>query len=220
MCAAANKGAGKMKKLAFSILVLTLLAGAGVTRAVSPTAQSAQATQSADKTAPSYDMKGQALLDLDGVNKKFVSLADALPQDKFTWRPSDDSRSFAEVFLHVAGERYGILSLMGATPPAGYDRKTFEKSTTDKAKIIEELNKSWDYAQKTIQGMANSDFAKLLPKLGPDANEGDVIYILVADAHEHLGQAVAYARVNGIVPPWTAAAAAAAAAKKAQQPQK
>ena len=209
-----------MKKLAFSILALAILAGAGVTRAVSPSAQSAQATPSTDKTAPSYDMKGQALVDLDIVNKKFISLAEALPQDKFTWRPSEDSRSFAEVFLHVAGERYGILSLMGAPPPAGYDRKTFEKSTTDKAKIIEELNKSWEYAQKTIQGMANSDFAKLLPKLGPDANEGDVIYILVADAHEHLGQAVAYARVNAIVPPWTAAAAAAAAAKKAQQPQK
>jgi uncharacterized damage-inducible protein DinB len=218
MCAAANKGAGKMKKLAFSILGLTLLAGAGVTRAGLPSAQTAQTAQSADKTAPSYDMKGQALVDLDGVNKKFISLAEALPQDKFTWRPSEDSRSFAEVFLHVAGERYGILGLMGAAPPAGYDRKTFEKSTTDKAKIIEELNKSWEYAQKTIQGMANSDFAKLLPKLGPDANEGDVIYILVADAHEHLGQAIAYARVNAIVPPWTVAAAAAA--KKAQESQK
>jgi uncharacterized damage-inducible protein DinB len=214
MCAAANKGAGKMKKLAFPILVFTLLAGAGVTRAVPQSAQSAPPAQSTDKTAPSYDMKGQALVDLDIVNKKFISLAQALPQDKFTWRPSEDSRSFAEVFLHVAGERYGILGLMGAAPPAGYDRKTFEKSTTDKAKIIEELNKSWEYTQKTIQGMANSDFAKLLPKLGPDANEGDVIYILVADAHEHLGQAVAYARVNAIVPPWTAAAAAAA--KKAQ----
>ena len=207
-----------MKKLAFSILGLTLLAGAGVTRAGLPSAQTAQTAQSADKTAPSYDMKAQALVDLDIVNKKLVSLADALPQDKFTWRPSEDSRSFAEVFLHVAGERYGILALMGATPPPGLDPKTYEKSTTDKAKIIEELNKSWEYAQKTIQGMANSDFAKLLPKLGPAANEGDVIYILVADAHEHLGQVIAYARVNAIVPPWTVAAAAAA--KKAQQPQK
>ena len=209
-----------MKKLSFSILCFALLAGVGVSRAASPLAQSAQATQSTDKTAPSYDMKGQALVDLDIVNKKFVSLANALPQDKFTWRPSDDSRSFAEVFLHVAGERYGILGLMGAAPPTGFDPKTYEKSTTDKTKIIDELNKSWEYTQKTIQGMANSDFAKLLPKLGPDANEGDVIYILVADAHEHLGQVIAYARANGIVPPWTAAAAAAAAAKKAQQPQK
>jgi len=161
-------------------------------------------------------MKAQALQDLGGVQKKFVDLANALPADKFTWRPSADSRSFAEVFLHVAGERYQILALGGATPPAGFDGKTFEKSTTDKAGIVAELNKSWEFAQKTINGMSNADFAKLLPKLGPQANAGDVVYILVADAHEHLGQAVAYARVNGIVPPWTVQAQKKAAEKKAQ----
>src|SRR5579863_10732313 len=94
-----------------------------------------------DHTAPSYDMKAQALLDLEVVQKKFVDLANAVPADKMTWRPSADSRSFAEVLLHVAGERYGILSLMGAEKPAGYDRKTFEKSTTDRAQIVAELNK-------------------------------------------------------------------------------
>src|SRR5271168_2487461 len=200
-----------MKRVFVAIVLVAAGLAAG---AVQLSAQNSDATASADHSSPSYDLKAQALLDLEAVQKKFVDLADVLPTGKLTWRPSPDSRSFAEVFLHVAGERYGILGLMGAAPPAGYDRKTFEKSTTDKAKIIEELNKSWDYAQKTIQGMANSDFAKLLPKLGPDANEGDVIYILVADAHEHLGQVVAYARVNAIVPPWTAAAAAAAATKK------
>jgi hypothetical protein len=106
---------------------------------------------------------------------------------------------------------------MGATPPAGFDGKTFEKSTTDQARIVDELNKSWDFAQKNIQEMTNADFAKLLPKLGPQANAGDVIYILVADAHEHLGQSVAYARVNGIAPPWTVEAQKKAAEKKAQQ---
>lgn len=178
----------------------------------------AQTTASTDTTAPSYDMKAQSLQDLGVVQKKFVDLANALPADKLTWRPTADSRSFAEVFLHVAGERYGILALMGTEPPAGFDGKTFEKSTTDRAKIVEELNKSWDFTQKAINGMTNADFAKLLPKLGPQANAGDVIYILVADAHEHLGQSVAYARENGIVPPWTVEqqkkAADAKAAKK------
>ena len=175
------------------------------------------ADAAADKTAPSYDMKAQALLDLEGVQKKFVALADAVPADKLTWRPAPDARSFAEVFLHVAGERYGIMALMGAEKPAGFDGKTFEKSTTDRAQIVAELNKSWEFAQKAINGMSNADFAKLLPKLGPQANAGDVVYILVADAHEHLGQAVAYARENGVVPPWTVAAQKAAAEKKAEQ---
>jgi uncharacterized damage-inducible protein DinB len=187
-----------MKRAFLSALFLTVCLAAG---AIGAGAQNADAT--ADHTAPSYDMKGQSLADLQVVQKKFVDLANSLPADKLTWRPSADSRSFAEVFLHVAGERYQILALMGTEPPAGFDGKTYEKSTTDKARIVEELNKSWDFAQKAINGMTNADFAKLLPKLGPQANAGDVIYILVADAHEHLGQVVAYARVNGIVPPWT-----------------
>ena len=170
-----------------------------------------------DHTAPTYDMKGQALVDLEQMPKKFVDLANALPADKLTWRPSADSRSFAEVFLHVAAERYGILGLMGAEPPAGVDRKALEKSTTERARIVDELNKSWDFAKKTIQAMPNAEFAKPLPKLGPQANAGDVVYILVADNHEHLGQSIAYARENGIVPPWTVQAQKAAAEKKAEQ---
>jgi uncharacterized damage-inducible protein DinB len=199
-----------MNKVLRTVLFLLLALGA-----IGTSAQNSDAAASADHTAPSYDMKAQSLVDLQGMQKKFVELADALPADKFTWRPSADSRSFAEVFLHVAGERYGILGLMGVAPPAGFDGKTFEKSTTDKAKIVEELNQSWVFTQKAINGMSNADFAKLLPKLGPQANAGDVVYILVADAHEHLGQSVAYARENGIVPPWTVEAKKQAEEKKA-----
>ena len=198
------------------LAALLLLVGLSVA-ATGAFGQNAGPAASDDHTAPSYDMKAQSLEDLERVQKKFVELANAVPADKFTWRPSADSRSFAEVFLHVAGERYGILGLMGTAPPAGFDGKTFEKSTTDRARIVEELNKSWEFAQKAINGMSNADFAKLLPKLGPQANAGDVIYILVADAHEHLGQSVAYARENGIVPPWTVEAQKKAAEKKAEQ---
>jgi uncharacterized damage-inducible protein DinB len=196
---------------ALSLLILSF----GAIGAFSQTAQSM--APSTDHTPPSYDMKPQSLLDLEGVQKKFVALVNALPVDKLTWRPASDARSFAEVFLHVSGERYGFLGLMGAQPPAGFDPKTFEKSTTDPARIVEELNKSWEFTKTTIGDMTNADFAKPLPKVGPQANAGDIVYLLVADAHEHLGQLVAYARANGIVPPWTVAAQKQAAEKKAQQ---
>ena len=198
-------------------LLLPFLLAAAVLSSVATGASAQTADATADHTAPSYDMKAQSLADLGVVQKKMVDLANAIPADKMTWRPSDDSRSFAEVFLHVAGERYKVLGLGGAVPPADFNGKTYEKSTTDKAQIVAELNKTWDFAQKTINGMSNADFAKLLPKLGPQANAGDVVYILVADAHEHLGQAVTYARVNGVVPPWTVDAQKKAAEKKAQQ---
>src|ERR1700724_2587535 len=201
-----------MNKMFLAVLFLLAGLSAGTIGASGQSSDTA-----ADKTSPSYDMKAQSLLDLERVQKKFVDLANVLPADKMTWRPSADARSFREVFLHVAGERYGILGLMGVTPPAGFDGKTFEKSTTDRSQIVAELNKSWEFTEKAIDGMSNADFAKLLPKLGPQANAGDVIYILVADAHEHLGQVVAYARENGIVPPWTAEAEKKAAEKKAEQ---
>ena len=195
-----------MTKLLISMLWFFGCVGAGVAVA-----------EQTDSTSPSYDLKAQALLDLETVQKKFVDLANAVPAGKFGWKPSADTRSFAEVLMHVAGERYQILGLMGAKAPDEFDVKTFEKSTAQKAEIIAELDKTWEFTKQTIGGMSNADFAKPLPKLGPQANAGDVVYILVADAHEHLGQAITYARVNGVVPPWTAQARKKAAEKKAPQ---
>ena len=195
-----------MTKLLVSMLLILGFVGTGLAVA-----------EQTDSTSPSYDLKAQALLDLGNVQKKFVDLANAVPADKFGWKPSGDTRSFAEVLMHVAGERYQILGLMGAKAPEHFDGKTFEKSKADKAEVIAELNKTWEFTKQTISGMNNADFAKLLPKLGPQANAGDVVYILVADAHEHLGQAITYARVNGVVPPWTVDAQKKAAEKKAQQ---
>jgi len=184
----------------------------------SPAVHVAQQTQTqapADKTPPSYDMKPQSVLDLQTMQKKFVTLAEAIPADKFTWRPVDGVRSFSELFLHVSSANYGIPSMGGGAMPPGFDRKTFEKSTTDKAKVIAEMNKSFESAIAYVQAMSNADFNKPDTKLGPDANDGDVVYILVVHGHEMLGQAIAYARMNGVVPPWTAAAAHKAAAKPA-----
>ena len=195
-----------MIKLLISMLLFFAFVGAG-----------AAVAEQTDSTSPSYDLKAQALLDLENVQKKFVDLANAVPAGKFGWKPSADTRSFAEVLMHVAGERFQILGLMGAKAPDEFDVKTFEKSKTEKAEIIAELDKTWEFTKQTVGGMSNADFAKPLPKLGPQANAGDVVYILVADAHEHLGQAITYARVNGVVPPWTVQAQKKAAEKKAQR---
>lgn len=207
-----------MRNAFLSALAFSFLLASGATQAARPTKSAQQPAQTKDTTPPSYDMKPQSLQDLEAMNQKFVTLAQAIPADKFTWRPADGTRSIAAVFLHVAGERYGILGLMGVAPPPGLDLKNLEASTTDKAQVIDQLNKSWEFTRTTINNMTNAEFAKPQPKLGPEANSGDVVYILVADAHEHLGQIIAYARVNGIVPPWTVAAQKrAVAAPKPQQ---
>jgi uncharacterized damage-inducible protein DinB len=185
-----------MKDLCFSALLFAFALSASATPAV--------AAQPEDKTPPSYDMKAQSLQDLEDMHKKFVSLAEATPADKFTWRPGEGVRSVSEAFLHVADMNFQMPVAIGATPAPGYKKEGYEKSTTDKAKVIEQLNQSFDYVHAYVDSMTNADFAKPELKFGPQANAGDIIYIIVADDHEHLGQSVAYARLNGIVPPWTA----------------
>jgi uncharacterized damage-inducible protein DinB len=192
-----------VKKSLRFILSLALLIFLGAHTAA---AGQQAAAPPADKTAPSYDMKAQAALDLQQLQQKFIALAGAIPQEKYTWRPAPDVRSISELFLHVAAASFNFPVARGTAPFPGFDAKDFEKSTTDKTKIIDWLNKSFTYAIAATQSMSNADFAKRVPKLGPDANEGDVIYLMVTHAHEHLGQAIANSRANGIVPPWTAAA--------------
>ena len=151
-------------------------------------------------------MKAQAALDIQQMQQKFTSLAEAIPQEKYNWRPGQGVRSVGELFLHTAAASFNFPPLMGQGAAAGFDGKDFEKSTTDKAKIIDWLNKSFAYSINSVQGMSNAEYAKLLPKLGPQANAGDVVYLMVVHDHEMLGQAISYARSIGVVPPWTAAA--------------
>ena len=204
-----------MKRALLPMFVLSLAVALGAPRlalsASHPARGAAPATQDAapaqDKTAPNYDIKGEALVDEQQLEQKFIALAEAVPADKYTWRPADGVRSIAEVYLHVAQSNYGILKYAGASIPAGKDAKTFEKSTTDKAKIVAELKASFDWVHQNITNLSNADLAQPLKELGPDANKGDVLYLVATHAHEHLGQSIAYARMNGVTPPWTKMAA-------------
>src|SRR3974377_79286 len=81
-------------------------------------ARQAQTNDSTDKTSPTYDMKAQALVDLQGLQKKYTELAEAIPADKFTWRPEPGARSVSELFLHVAAANYNIPTMMTGTEPA------------------------------------------------------------------------------------------------------
>jgi uncharacterized damage-inducible protein DinB len=167
------------------------------------TAQAQPAVSAGDP--PSYDLKPQALQDLQTMQKQFADLADAVPVEKFTWRPGDGVRSFSEVFLHVASLNFSLAPNFGAAPAPGFTQKDYEKSTTDKAKIISQINQSFEYVRVALEKRSNKQLQTIVKQFGPDASEGDIVFLIVADAHEHLGQAVAYACMNGIVPPWTAA---------------
>jgi len=134
---------------------------------------------------------------------KFNRLAEAIPADKYAWRPSPDVRSFAEVFLHVSAANYNLYKLVGTPPPAGFDVKGFEKSTTDKAKVIATLKDSFAHAKKAIAAMPDADLNKSLDWFGGKNTERGILLFIVRHAAEHLGQSIAYARFAGITPPWT-----------------
>ena len=147
-------------------------------------------------------LKADVLYTLNDTAGKLVQLAEAMPDDKFAYKPADGVRSTAEVFMHVAGGNYFIATFIGAKPPEGFG-KDFEKSATEKAKVVEELKKSFAHLKASIEKMSDKDLVKPVKLFGHDAHEQTVLLVLANHAHEHLGQAIAYARANGIAPPWS-----------------
>ena len=134
---------------------------------------------------------------------KFERLADAIPADKYTWRPAPDVRSVAEVFLHVSAANYNLYKLVGTPPPAGIDIQNLEKSTSDKAKVVATLKDSYAHARAAIAAMPDADLEKSFDWFGGKNTERGVLIFIVRHGAEHLGQSIAYARMVGVVPPWT-----------------
>jgi uncharacterized damage-inducible protein DinB len=134
---------------------------------------------------------------------KFIRLAQAIPPDKYTWRPAPDVRSFAEVFMHVSAANFNLYKLVGTPPPAGFDVKGFEKSATDKAKVVATLKESFAHGKKAITAMSDADLERKLDWFGGKNTQRGILLFIVRHGAEHLGQSIAYARFSGVTPPWT-----------------
>jgi len=134
---------------------------------------------------------------------EFTRLAEAIPAEKYTWRPAPDVRSVAEVLLHAAAANYNMYKSVGMPPPAGLDVPGLETSTTDKAKIIGILIDSYAHARKAITAVPDADLEKTMDWSGGKITERGVLLFIVPHISEHLGQLIAYARILGVVPPWT-----------------
>ena len=183
-------------KLILSILCLLPLALAAVPAA-------AQVNPYKDGTPGVTGYRSEVLAEVMVQEDKFARLAAAIPADKYAWRPSPDVRSFAEVFLHVSAANYNLYKLVGTPPPAGFDVKGFEKSTTDKAKVVATLKDSFAHARKAITAMPDADLEKSLDWFGGKNTQRGILLFTVRHAAEHLGQSIAYARFAGVTPPWT-----------------
>lgn len=149
-------------------------------------------------------VQGAFLKQSKGVEKEFIDLARTIPQEKYAWRPMEGVRSIAEAFLHVAAGNYVTLTTMGGKLPEGVDMRTLEKSTTDKAKIVEAMQNSFKAVDDFVASVPDKDFDREVNFFGNKMSVLDMIMLAANHQHETLGQAIAYSRMNQIVPPWTA----------------
>jgi len=163
----------------------------------------AQVNPYKDPTPGMSGFRAEVMAEVRIQEDKFARLAEAIPADKYTWRPASDVRSVSEVFLHVATANYNLPKLIGTPPPAGVDIPKLEKSTTDKAKVISILKDSFAHQREAITKMPDADLGKSLDWFGGKNTERGVLLFMTRHTAEHLGQSIAYARSIGIVPPWT-----------------
>src|ERR1035437_5142180 len=126
----------------------------------------AQANPYKDGTPGVTGYRSEVLAEVTIQEDKFTRLAEAIPPEKYTWRPDPHGRSFAEVSLHVSAANCSLYKLVGTPPPTGLDRKGLEKSTTDKAKIITTLKDSFAHAKKAITAMPDADLEKSMDWFG------------------------------------------------------
>lgn len=137
------------------------------------------------------------------VSQQLIALAEAIPADKYSWRPAPGVRSVSEVFMHIALANFGLLSYTGPKLPADMTSNDLEKTVTKKADVIQWLKRSLAAVKTARANLKPGDLERKVKIEGKTVNvDGMYLRIIIHD-NEHMGQLVAYARMNGIVPPWS-----------------
>ena len=113
-------------------------------------------------------------------------------------------RSVGDVYAHVAGGNYLVLRFLDVQPPVGVDPKAIMAGGSDKAKTVQALKNSFAYFRKSVAGLSDADLDKPASFFGQKTTQRGILFHTAAHLGEHLGQSIAYARMNGVVPPWTA----------------
>ncbi|HTY59181.1 MAG TPA: DinB family protein [Bacteroidota bacterium] len=189
----------------FGLAALCVISGAMIALAGEPKPASAP-------PEPKSGFRAELLGQINFAEKRIEDLASAMPAEKYSWRPGEGVRSVSEVYVHIIGANYLFMSFLGVKPPMKMD-PDMEKTMTDKSEIAAKFKPSFDHFRNAVLGLSDKDLDKTTKMFGSTTTYRNVLVTAIAHLHEHLGQSIAYARVNGIVPPWTAAEQAEAAKK-------
>jgi uncharacterized damage-inducible protein DinB len=139
------------------------------------------------------------------VTRQLVALAEATPAEKFGWRPAPGVRSTSEVYMHIALANFYLLSVTGPKMPAEIKSVEMEKTVTAKAEVVDWLKRSLEAVKTARAALKPGDLQRPVKISGTDADVDGMYLRIIVHANEHMGQLVAYARMSGIVPPWSSA---------------
>jgi uncharacterized damage-inducible protein DinB len=138
---------------------------------------------------------------------RLTEMAKAIPEDKYSWRPAEGIRSTGEIFRHVTLANYGFGKMAGLVSSDESeekpDMKKLEQAITDKEGIIQDLGKSFESMKSTVGELSSEDLNKQIQVFGMEMTIRNFVVTMLNHMHEHLGQSIAYARMNGIAPPWS-----------------
>jgi uncharacterized damage-inducible protein DinB len=149
-------------------------------------------------------VKDEMLHWIQDAEGKLIELAQAVPEAKYGWSPDKGVRTFGEVFMHVAAANLGIPDFAGVPAPAGFDFGGYEHSLTKKDDIVKALKDSFAHMEAGLMGMTQEQMDTPVNLFGMKTTRRGAYLLVLSHVHEHLGQAIAYARMNKITPPWTA----------------
>jgi uncharacterized damage-inducible protein DinB len=136
------------------------------------------------------------------VSEQLMALAEATPQDKFSWRPAPGVRSTSEVYMQVVLANFYLLSVTGPKMPPEL-KQEMEKTVTSKAEITNWLKRSLDAVKEAHLAVTPTYLQRKVHIADRDATVDGMYLRIIVHANEHMGQLVAYARVTGVVPPWS-----------------
>ena len=145
--------------------------------------------------------------DIQGMKQKFTSLGNAFPESAMDWRPMEGVRSVKDVLMLITTECHVFPAMMGAEPAmgagAGFRAEMERLSPMSKSELLAEMGRAFDYMIAAVDGMDRAAQMKETNFFGQQVTTSAGIAMATADMHEHLGQLIAYARTNEIVPPWS-----------------
>lgn len=170
---------------------------------------------------PLSTFQREYLWELEVPRKQVANLAEAVPEEAYDWRPAEDARSFSAVLVHIAAGNLmllhradvrskDVMDLCGSVPGEGMAlwlamvRKSFglERTLTDKAEVVDLLKRSFDAVREAVTTISDEELCRTRDLYGETTTYRRIFLRILAHADEHMGQAVAYARVMGFKVPW------------------